>query len=255
MREPATVTTPADRVDEPLTVYWIGGSDVAWNEMSLPDAVLADLPSFGDRPIVMRASTVQAVMPLEMRELFDGAVAAGADAIVMSINPVWLHWDGAACLGEPAAPYDFYRCVLTPVSAAVTAQRAQELTALFAAASASGVPVRVHPAPLGGGAGRRVPRTVDRGGRGCPGRVRPRRRERPLRSRIFTRDTAPMHEGVEFSDMLHPTPGGRGTALSDWLANDIADFWRSIPPIARPPPPYLVDSLCRTKCVEAPPTR
>lgn len=227
MREPATVGTPADRVDEPLTVHWIGGSDVAWNETSLPDALLADLPSFGERPIVVRARTVQAVMPVGMRELFDAAVTGGADAIVMSINPVWLHWDGIACLDDPGVPYDFYRCLLTPISATVTAQRAQELTALFSAAAASGVPVYAYTQPhsaevlADASLGPSIAAAETALAAFDPGVPNVR-----FRSRIFTRDTAPMREGVEFFDMVHPTPAG-ATAMSDWLANDLADFWRT----------------------------
>lgn len=222
---PATVTTPADRVDEPLTVHWVGGSDIAWNDYSLPDDLLADLPTFGERPIVMRTRIVQAVMPVEMRTLVEDAVAAGADAIVTSINPVWLHWDGSSCQGTTAAPHEFYRCLLTPVSPDVTAQRNAELQALFAAFVAAGVPVYAYTQPHSAEvlSNPAVAPAIEAAEAALaafdPGVPTVR-----LRSRIFTRDTAPMREGVEFFDMVHPTPAG-AALMSDWLASDLADFW------------------------------
>lgn len=224
--EPATVSTPADRVDEPLTVHWVGGSDIAWNDYSLPDDLLADLPTFGERPIVMRTRIVQAVMPVEMRTLVEDAVAAGADAIVTSVNPVWLHWDGSSCLGTTAAPHDFYRCLLTPTSAEVTAQRTAELQALFAAFADAGVPVYVYTQPHSAEvlANPAVASAIEAAEAALAG-FDPGVPTVRVRSRIFTRDTTPMREGVEFFDMVHPTPIGTAV-MSDWIAADLADFWR-----------------------------
>jgi hypothetical protein len=210
-----------------LTVHWVGGSDIAWNDYSLPDELLADMPSFGERPIVMRTRIVQAVMPVEMRGLVEDAVRAGADAIVMSVNPVWLHWDGASCLGTPAAPHDFYRCLLTPIDPTVTAQRTGELQALFATVAAAGVPVYAYTQPHSTEvlADPSVAPAIE-AAESALAEFDPAVPNVRFRSRIFTRDTAPMREGVEFFDMVHPNPAG-AALLSDWIAADLADFWRA----------------------------
>ena len=224
---PATVSSTADRVDEPLTVHWIGGSDVEWETFSLPNEFLGDLPDFGERPIVVETRIRQAVMPTGMTEMVQAAIAEGTDAIVMSVNPVWLHWDAAAC-GDIAVPHDRYACLLTPTSAEVTAQRDAEIRTLIDTAAAAGVPVYLYTQPHSTDVltNPAVAPSIEAAEAALaafdPGLPNVR-----FRSRILTRDLPEMREGVAFFDMVHPTPAG-ADQLAAWLAADIADFWRSV---------------------------
>ena len=82
---PATVSTPADRLDAPLTVDWVGGSDVAWEGVSLPDRFVEYHPLFADRPVDMRTRIRQAVMAGGVRELVGEARDAFAAGIAQSL--------------------------------------------------------------------------------------------------------------------------------------------------------------------------
>jgi hypothetical protein len=223
----ATVTTPADRVDDALMIDWIGGSDVAWEQYSLPDEFVADLPAFAGRPLIVRTRTIQAAMPVATQALVEQVIADGTDAIIMSVNPVWLHWDERSC-GDITVPHERYACLLTPTSSRVTAQRAAEIESLVASAAAAGVPVYLYTQPHSSDvldnpdaaasieAAEASLAAVD------PGAVNVR-----FVSRVFTRDLPPMREGSEFVDMVHPTPQG-AAILGAWLADDVAQFWTSV---------------------------
>lgn len=224
---PATASTPADRLDAPLPVDWVGGSDVAWEGVSLPDRFIERHPLFADRPVDMRTRIRQAVMAGGVRELVGEARVARTSALIMSINPVWLHWDEAAC-ADLAVQHERYRCLLSPISPSLSAQRAAELGALVDAAVDVGVPLYVYTqphstdslsSPLLAGLLEEAEQRIAEYDPGSP-RVR-------FRARIFTRDMDPLVEGVDFIDMVHPTQAGVAR-LGRWLADDITDFWRSI---------------------------
>lgn len=224
---PATVSTPADRLDAPLTVDWVGGSDVAWEGVSLPDRFVEYHPLFADRPVDMRTRIRQAVMAGGVRELVGEARAARTTALIMSINPVWLHWDEAAC-SDLAVQHERYRCLLSPISPSLSAQRADELGALVDAAVGVGVPLYVYTQPHSTDSlsspllADVLEEAEERIAAYDPGSPRVR-----FRARIFTRDMDPLVEGVDFIDMVHPTQTGVAR-LGRWLADDITDFWRSI---------------------------
>ena len=105
IEQPTTATVAADPVDSPLRVDWIGGSDVALEGVSLPDAFVRRVASVGGRPLAMRTRIRQGVMPIGVREMVEEAVAAGTEAIVMSLNLDWLYWDGVAC-DELTVPHE-----------------------------------------------------------------------------------------------------------------------------------------------------
>jgi hypothetical protein len=227
LREPATATTPADRIDTPLRVDWIGGSDIEWEAVSLPGGFLQRVPTFAGRPVEMRTRMSQAVMADGVRAFVDEAVAAHTDAIIMSINPVWLHWDEVSCSDVPVL-HERYRCLLSPIDPALTDRRRAELQMLVDAAVASGVPVYAYVQPhsseslanpsLDG------PLAAAESAIAAYDPVRPDVR---LVARIFTRDLPPLREGVDFIDMVHPTAVG-AELLADWLAVDVTTFWNSI---------------------------
>lgn len=227
LREPATATTPADRIDTPLRVDWIGGSDIAWEAVSLPGGFVQRVPTFAGRPVEMRVRMSQAVMADGVRAFVDEAVAAHTDAIIMSINPVWLHWDEVSCSDVPVL-HERYRCLLSPIDPALSERRRAELQALVDAAVGSGVPVYAYTQPhsteslanpsLDG------PLTTAESAIAAYDPARPDVR---LVARIFTRDLPPLREGVDFIDMVHPTAAG-AEVLADWLAVDVSRFWSSI---------------------------
>ena len=227
LREPAVATTPADRVDTPLRVDWIGGSDIAWEAVSLPGGFVRRVPTFAVRPVEMRIRMSQAVMADGVRAFVAEAVAAHTDAIIMSINPVWLHWDEVSCSDVPVL-HERYRCLLSPIDPALSERRRAELQALVDVALGSGVPVYAYTQPhssdslanpsLGGllAAAESAIAAYD-----------PARPDVRFVARIFTRDLPPLREGVDFIDMVHPTSAG-AELLADWLAVDITRFWSSI---------------------------
>jgi hypothetical protein len=200
---------------------------VAWEGVSLPARFVERHPTFAERPVDMRTRIRQAVMAGGVTELVGEAHVARTAALIMSINPVWLHWDEAAC-ADLAVQHERYRCLLSPISPALTARRADELGALVDAAVAVGVPLYVYTQPHSTDA-LRSPILADliaeaerRIGGYDPGLPTVR-----FRSRIFTRDMDPLVEGVDFIDMVHPTQTGVAR-LGRWLADDITDFWREI---------------------------
>ena len=146
IEDPAIAESTAHRVDSPLRIDWIGGSDVAWEAVSLPDSLPA---SDAER----RRTAARHAYPhppgrdgRRRGELVDEAVAAGSEAIIMSINPVWLHWDEATC-NEITVQHERYACLLTPISAAVSDHRARQLRDLIDRTVATGVPVYLYTQP------------------------------------------------------------------------------------------------------------
>lgn len=222
---PADVTTPAERLDEPLVVRWIGSSEIQLRDVSLPAAVAARLREVGDRPVVFQADAGIGRMAPEVAAGVRAAAASGADALVVSLNLVWLHWDGVGCDGvEP--PHARYACLLTPVSPAVTAARAAELRDLLATIADTGLPAFVYTQPLSTTA-------LDDPALGEPVATAeaamagfdPRLERIAFVADSFTRRMAPTREGIEFHDMVHPTPAG-AEALAAWLAPELEAFWQ-----------------------------
>lgn len=224
IEQPAQSTTQAERVDAPLRVEWIGGSDVEWLEVSLPQAFLATVSSVEGRPLDVRTRLRQGALAPDVREMIGEALANRAASLIVSFNPVWLHFDEGTC-DHLTVPRERYACLLTPVSDAVTAARDREIEALFDALVDAGVPAYVYmqphssdvladPAvePLIAAAEQRLasfdPNVPD---------VR-------VVARSFTRDLPPLREGVDFHDMVHPLPTG-AAVLGQWIATDVAAFW------------------------------
>ena len=162
-----------------------------------------------------------------VRAFVDDALAAHTDAIVMSVNPVWLHWDEVSCSDIPVL-HQRYACLLSPIEPALTERRRAELQSLIDAAAGSGVPAYAYTQPHS--AESLADPALDRPLTAAEAAIAaydPLRPDVRFVARIFTRDLPPLHEGVEFIDMVHPTPAGAET-LADWLAIDISRFWSSI---------------------------
>lgn len=224
--QPVQATRPADRLTPPWRVDWLGGSEVAWRDVSIPAAVCRRVPAAEGRTIAMRTRVRQALMPVGAAELVAEAVAAGTEAMILSLNLVWLHWDESAC-ADIAPPRRRYDCLLAPVSPAVTRQRAEEIRALITAAAAPGVPVYIYVQPHSTDvlADSVVSRRIAEAEATVAG-FDPHLHHVRLVAQTFTRSTAALPEGIAFYDMVHRTAAGAET-LADWLANDIALFWAS----------------------------
>jgi len=223
---PAFESSTADRTDAPLRIDWIGGSDVAWESVSLPNAFAVRVASIDGRPLEIRTRIRQAVMAPGATEMVDEAVAAGTDVIVMSINFVWLHWDEVAC-NEMTVMHVKYECLLSPISAEISRQRGAELQELIDAAVAAGVPLYVYSQPHSSDvlANPAIVGLIERAEADLAA-YDPHKAHVRFVARVFTRDIEPLSEGVDFIDMVHPTPAG-AERLADWLANDISAFWAS----------------------------
>lgn len=219
----ATSSQPADRPYPPLRIDWIGGSDVLWDGVSLPDSFQRRVLSVERRPLIVNARTRQALMPAGARELMLEAIADRTDAILVSMNLVWLHWDERSC--AQLDPYERYGCLLTRRSEAVDRERAQDMQALVQAAVDSGVPAYLYTQPhssevladpsLSGliAEAETAMTTYD-----------PRVASVKFVGQTITRSTPPMREGAEFKDFVHPAAAG-AEVIADWLATDVTAFW------------------------------
>jgi len=191
-------------------------------EVSLPAAVSARLPTLGPRPLDLRPATTIAAMADDAATLV--AQSAGADALIISLNPAWQHWDRVSCDGiQP--PHSRYHCLQTPQSAAVDDARAAEMKSLIDAVIASDVPCYLYTIPHSTTA-LNDPLIADQIASAeawfasfDPGISRIR-----IVSESFSRHIPDLQEGTEFHDMVHPTWAG-AELLSDWLATDLAAFF------------------------------
>jgi hypothetical protein len=105
----APITTPPPPVTSPLEVAWVGGSEVELRDVSLP--VFADgmgLTADG-RPLAFRAITTIAASPDDTHGMVVSALEAGADALIVTVNPQWLY--GRVCEGIEQ-PHARYACLL-----------------------------------------------------------------------------------------------------------------------------------------------
>jgi hypothetical protein len=223
----ASVASTADRLNSPLRIDWLGGSDVAWLDVSLPDAFMRQVTDFEGRPIAMTTRIRQAVMADGVSEMVDEAIAAETDAIIMSINLVWLHWDEIAC-GDITVPHEKYGCLLRPVDPDVSEQRWRELQELINKAESADVPVYAYVLPHSTDvlANRSVNSLVEIAETAIAA-YDPVRADVRFVSEVFTRDMAPMVEGADFFDMVHPTEAG-AERLVEWLTADITAHWASV---------------------------
>jgi len=228
---PAASSVPAERVTPPLTVAWIGGSEVELRDVSLTGAMADHLPAVGDRPIAYRPYTSIAAMPEDDVAHVDAAVAAGADVLAVSVNPAWLTWEDPYCAavpGQPVDPVERYVCVLSPISDEITARRHAALTALVDRIVATGLPAYLYFMPHSTTA-LTDPRIADLiAAREAelaafdPGVARVR-----FRPASFTRGLDGFAQPDHFVDMVHLTPGG-AQAVAAWLAGDLAGFLATV---------------------------
>jgi hypothetical protein len=81
--------SPGD-TDEVFTVAFIGGSELKLREVSVVGEVSNRIPAVGGMPTRFDAYTVVAPRPIDVLRAMEAAIANGSDAIVVSLNAVWI---------------------------------------------------------------------------------------------------------------------------------------------------------------------
>lgn len=207
--EAATVTTPADRVDEAVHITWIGGSDIDLDGRSIPDAVMARAPMIDERPIVVVADTKIAPLPAEVEARVEQAAARNVDGLVVILNPSWLSWDGHEECSGIAPAHDYYACVLEPLPDTDVEALSDDVRSLVDAVVATGLPAYLYVIPHSAESlthpelGRRLAATEQQFAELDPALDRIE-----YIGHIASRDLDPLHEGTEFNDMVHPSEIG-----------------------------------------------
>lgn len=228
--EPATGTTPADRLDEAVHLTWIGGSDLDLDGRSIPAAVAARSPMLGERPLTVFADTKIAPLPHEVEARVEQAAARNVDGLVVILNPSWLSWDGhEECSGiSPAHAY--YACVLEPRPETDVASLRNDVRSLVDTIVGTGLPAYVYVIPHSAesladpGLAPRLAATESQFAELDPGLDRIE-----YIGHVLSRDLEPLREGVEFNDMVHPSEAGV-QRLADHFADEFVRFFgRHVP--------------------------
>ncbi len=81
---------PPEHDPESFTVAWVGGSEVKLREISIPGAFDQRVDTVGGRPIEIDSYNVIAPRIIDAIRAIDTAEGAGADAIVVALNPAWV---------------------------------------------------------------------------------------------------------------------------------------------------------------------
>lgn len=216
--EPATATTPAERLDDELVVTWIGGSDLELDGRSLPAAVAARSPTNDGRAIRIIADVSIGPLPADIRERVERAVDRNVDGLIVPLSPSWLTWNGHDDCRGLTPPHAFYSCILDPAPGTdVDALRA-ETAALVDTIVASGIPAYLYVIPHSAEAladpllSGRLASSEATFAALDPGIARI-----TYIGHVVTRDLDDLHEGVDFFDMVHPTEAGI-ERLADFFA-------------------------------------
>ena len=205
----ATVTEPAERLDDDLVVTWIGGSDLELDGRSVPDAVAPLLADVDGRSIRLDVDTVTAPLPSDVAVSVERAADRNVDALVVSMSPSWTAWDGHDECAGTTPPHDYYLCVLTPRPSTDVGVLEAELAALVETIVSTGIPAFVYVIPHSTDALRNP--TLERRLAAAEvvfEQIAPAGARVEYRPTILTRGIDDLREGVEFFDMVHPTEAG-----------------------------------------------
>lgn len=82
---PATDSTP-----DAFRVAWVGGSETKWESRSVPGQITQFMSTFGGAPIEHDAYTIIAPRQIDALRAIDAALDDQPDALVVSMNPVWV---------------------------------------------------------------------------------------------------------------------------------------------------------------------
>lgn len=223
--EPATATTPADRLDEAVHLTWIGGSDLDLDGRSVPAAVMARSPMLGDRPLVVVADTKIAPLPGEVEARVEQAAERNTDGLVVILNPSWLSWDGhEECSGITPA-HAYYACVLQPRAETDVAALRDDVRSLVDTIVATGIPAYLYVIPHSAESladPELEPRLAATESQFAE--LDPELERIEYIGHILSRDLEPLREGVEFNDMVHPSEVGV-EVLADHFTAEFVRFF------------------------------
>jgi hypothetical protein len=79
-----------EQIPDTFQVAWIGGSEVKLREVSVPGTFDQVVTTFGGERVQIDAYSMIAPRPIDIVRAMDTAVANGADAMVIALNPAWV---------------------------------------------------------------------------------------------------------------------------------------------------------------------
>jgi hypothetical protein len=228
--EPATATTPADRLDEAVHITWIGGSDLDLDDRSIPAAVTSRSPMIGERLLTVFADTKIAPLPGEVEARVEQAADRNVDGLVVILNPSWLSWDGHEECSGIAPAHAYYACVLDPRPETDVTSLRDDVRSLIDTIVATGLPAYLYVIPHSAESladpelARRLAATESQFAE-----LDPELDHIEYIGHIVSRDLAPLREGVEFDDMVHPSEVGV-EVLADFFTDEFVRFFgRHVP--------------------------
>ena len=221
----ADVTTTAERLDTPVQIAMIGGSEVEWAGVSVAAELAALGVELAGRPTGVQPYVTIAAMPEHDEAALAQAVADGADVLVITLNIAWLTWEEPHCNPPEGAPpgdqVERYVCVLTPISDEVTARRHAALERLISAVADTGLPTVMFATPHSTTslADPRIADLIETREQQMAG-FDPQLDHIVFVAESFTRGRDGFTEPEAFSDMVHPTPTG-ARLIAEWLAEQV----------------------------------
>ena len=222
---PADATDAADRVDDPITLAWVGGSNVVWEDRSLPDAVARRVDRIGHRPATFSSATELGPSIDRIIEMIEQSVADGAEGLLLAMNVSWIGWGGTTHCNDVSPVYAFYACILEPLPEPERLDRAAKLQRLVDAVVATEVPAFLYIIAHSTQA-MNDPILADRitAAEATIASFDPGLDRISFGHQVITRGVEGADEGTAFFDMVHPSPAGV-ELLADVLAPDIEAFF------------------------------
>ena len=224
----ATATEPSVRVNPPLAVHWIGGSDVEFEDRSLPAEVNRLMPRLGGRNVVVQATTTLGPSPVEVTAMVERAVADGAAALIVGLVPAWLRWGATTRCDGLTPAHTLYECMMTQPPGAMVDQRRAEIGQLIDTIVATDLPAFVYIQPQSDQAlaAPRLGPLIQAAVAELAG-FDPHHPRVSFRHGIYGVGLGSMDEGDEFIDMVHLTVAGVAR-LAGPFAADLTEAWTAV---------------------------
>jgi len=217
--------SPADRVDPPTLLAWIGGADVVDEDLSLPAAAAARLGRIDGRPVEVRAFTDADPDIAAIGQLVDDAIADGAAGIVLAISPTLAGFGGTGDCDDLTPDDARIACLLEPPTGSQLDERTAELEQLADDLVASDLPLFVYISGVSSQALADVELGPDIAtAEAAIAAVDPTDFEISFGTETITRDVPGADEGTAFLDALTPSAEGI-ELLAGLLTPDIETFF------------------------------
>lgn len=217
--------TPADRVETPVLLTWVGGSDVVDDELSLPAAAAARMGRIDDRPVEVRAVTDVDPDLARIGQLVAEAVDDGAVGLIVAISPTLAAYGGTGDCDDVTPDAARIACLLEPPVGSELDEREAELQQLVDDIVASGRPAFVYISGVSS-------QSLDDAELGADittaeatiASVDPADTSVSFGTASITRGVTGADEGTAFVDALTPSASGV-ELLADLLTPDIEAFF------------------------------